>query len=43
LSNAEAGWLAGMMFGGYMAGVLPLVALIDRLPARAQSILPAVH
>src|SRR5712675_1363201 len=33
LSNAEAGWLAGMMSGGYMAGVLPLVALTDRMPA----------
>ena len=34
LSNAEAGWLAGIMSGGYMAGVLPLVALTDRMPAR---------
>ncbi len=34
LSNAEAGWLAGVMSGGYMAGVLPLVALTDRIPAR---------
>jgi predicted MFS family arabinose efflux permease len=34
LSNAQAGWLAGMMSGGYMAGVLPLVALTDRVPAR---------
>ena len=34
LSNAEAGWFAGMMSGGYMAGVLPLVALTDRVPAR---------
>ena len=34
LSNADAGWLAGMMSGGYMAGVLPLVALTDRMPAR---------
>ena len=34
LSNAEAGWFAGMMSGGYMAGVLPLVALTDRIPAR---------
>jgi predicted MFS family arabinose efflux permease len=34
LSNADAGWLAGMMAGGYMAGVLPLVALTDRMPAR---------
>ena len=34
LSNAEAGWLAGMISGGYMVGVLPLVALTDRIPAR---------
>jgi predicted MFS family arabinose efflux permease len=34
LSNAEAGWFAGMMSGGYMLGVLPLVALTDRIPAR---------
>ena len=34
LSNAEAGWLAGIMSGGYMAGVLPLVALTDRVPSR---------
>src|ERR1700750_793851 len=34
LSNAEAGWLAGMMSAGYMVAVLPLVALTDRLPAR---------
>jgi predicted MFS family arabinose efflux permease len=34
LSNTEAGWLAGMMSGGYMVGVLPLVALTDRIPAR---------
>ena len=34
LTNAEAGWLAGILSGGYMAGVLPLVALTDRVPAR---------
>lgn len=34
LSNAEGGWLAGMVFAGYMLGVLPLVGLTDRLPAR---------
>jgi predicted MFS family arabinose efflux permease len=34
LSNTEAGWLAGIMSGGYMAGVLPLVALTDRIPPR---------
>ena len=34
LSNLEAGWLAGIMSGGYMIGVLPLVALTDRVAAR---------
>jgi predicted MFS family arabinose efflux permease len=34
LNNTEAGWLAGIMSGGYMVGVLPLVALTDRVPAR---------
>src|SRR5689334_19930235 len=34
LSNAEAGWLAGIMSAGYMMAVLPLVALTDRIPAR---------
>jgi predicted MFS family arabinose efflux permease len=34
LSNLEAGWFAGIMSGGYMIGVLPLVALTDRAPAR---------
>jgi predicted MFS family arabinose efflux permease len=34
LSNTEAGWLAGMMSAGYMAAVLPLVALTDWMPAR---------
>src|ERR1700733_10117191 len=34
LSNAEAGWLAGIMSAGFMAAVLPLVALTDRIPAR---------
>ena len=34
LSNAEAGWLAGIMSGGYMVGVLPLVGLTDRISAR---------
>lgn len=34
LSNTEAGWLAGIMSGGYMLGVLPLVSLTDRVPAR---------
>jgi predicted MFS family arabinose efflux permease len=34
LSNAEAGWFAGMMSAGYMVAVLPLVALTDRMSAR---------
>ena len=34
LSNIQAGWFAGIMSGGYMLGVLPLVALTDRAPAR---------
>ena len=34
LSNIQAGWFAGIMSGGYMIGVLPLVALTDRAPAR---------
>ena len=34
LTNAEAGWLAGIMSGGYMAAVLPLVTLTDRISAR---------
>src|SRR5450631_1582158 len=46
LSNAEAGWLAGIMSAGYMAAVLPLVALTDQIPARtiflASSVLNAL-
>jgi predicted MFS family arabinose efflux permease len=34
LSNAQGGWLAGMVSAGYMLGVLPLVGLTDRWPAR---------
>jgi predicted MFS family arabinose efflux permease len=34
LSNTEAGCLAGIMFAGYMIGVVPLVALTDAVPAR---------
>jgi len=33
LSNTEAGWLSGTFFLGYMAAVVPLVSLTDRLPA----------
>jgi MFS family permease len=34
LTNAQAGWLAGTVFAGYMLGVVPLVSLTDRHPAR---------
>jgi MFS family permease len=34
LSNAEAGWIAGIYFGGYAIGVPVLVALTDRMDAR---------
>jgi predicted MFS family arabinose efflux permease len=34
LSDTQGGWLAGMTSAGYMLGVLPLVGLTDRLPAR---------
>jgi predicted MFS family arabinose efflux permease len=34
LTNAQGGWLAGMVSAGYMLGVLPLVGLTDRWPAR---------
>jgi len=34
LSSAQGGWLAGMVFAGYMLGVLPLVGLTDRFASR---------
>lgn len=34
LNNTQGGWLAGMVSAGYMLGVLPLVGLTDRWPAR---------
>jgi MFS family permease len=34
LTGTQGGWLAGMTAAGYMLGVLPLVALTDRVPAR---------
>jgi predicted MFS family arabinose efflux permease len=34
LSSTQAGWLAGSLFAGYMVGVVPLVTLTDRMPAR---------
>jgi predicted MFS family arabinose efflux permease len=35
MTNTEGGWFAGMVFGGYMLGVLPLVSLTDRIPSRS--------
>ena len=34
LTNAQAGWLAGIASAGYMLAVIPLVGLTDRWPAR---------
>jgi predicted MFS family arabinose efflux permease len=34
LDGTQAGWLAGVLSGGYMLGVIPLVAATDRIPAR---------
>lgn len=34
LTSAEGGWLAGIMFAGYMLAVVPLVSLTDIVPAR---------
>ena len=34
LSNAEAGWIAGVYFGGYALAVPVLVAITDRIDAR---------
>jgi len=34
LNGMEGGWLAGIVFGGYMIAVLPLVSITDRVPAR---------
>ena len=34
LNNTQAGWLAGAFYAGYMAAVLPLVALTDRIAPR---------
>lgn len=33
LSTTQGGWLAGIISGGYMLGVLPHVAATDRAPA----------
>jgi MFS family permease len=41
LTNAQGGWLAGMVFAGYMLGVLPLVGLTDHLPARVICLAPS--
>jgi predicted MFS family arabinose efflux permease len=42
LSNTQGGWLAGIMFAGYMVGVVPLVALTDVVPARTVYLASAV-
>ena len=34
LTNTQAGWLAGIVSGGYMLAVIPLVSLTDRRSAR---------
>ena len=34
LNGTQAGWLAGIISGGYMLGVIPLAAATDRIPAR---------
>jgi predicted MFS family arabinose efflux permease len=34
LTSAQGGWLAGIMFAGYMLAVVPLVSLTDLVPAR---------
>src|SRR5215469_18870606 len=34
LNSTQGGWLAGIISGGYMIGVVPLVAATDRMPAR---------
>jgi MFS family permease len=41
LNNTQAGWLAGTFFIGYMAAVLPLVALTDRIAPRRIYLLAA--
>ena len=35
LDAIQGGWLAGIISAGYMVGVIPLVAVTDRMPARA--------
>ena len=34
LDGTQAGWLTGILSGGYMLGVIPLVAATDRMSAR---------
>jgi len=33
LTSAQGGWLAGIMFAGYMLAIVPLVSLTDLVPA----------
>ena len=46
LTSAQGGWLAGIMFAGYMVAVVPLVSLTEIVPARtvclASSLLSAL-
>ena len=46
LTSAQGGWLAGIMFAGYMVAVVPLVGLTDIVPPRivclASSLLSAL-
>lgn len=35
LNGMQSGWLAGVISGGYMLGVIPMVAATDRISARA--------
>jgi MFS family permease len=42
LSGAEAGWMVGMFFAGYVAAVPVLVALTDRMAARRIYVLGAL-
>jgi len=42
LSHAEAGWISGAAYAGYMAGVPLLVSLTDRIDARRMVILFAL-
>jgi fucose permease len=38
LSNAEGGWLAGMVFAGYTLAGLPLISLTGRISAHRTAV-----